>query len=72
MPALSPHDVDAFLAEPGHLARIGTIDDDGMPRVLPLWFIVHDGAIFRSGTPDSLAADEDVKRIYLGADFRLD
>jgi lipopolysaccharide export system ATP-binding protein len=35
-------------------------------------YIVHDGAIFRSGTPDTLAADEDVKRIYLGADFRLD
>jgi lipopolysaccharide export system ATP-binding protein len=35
-------------------------------------YIVHDGAIFRSGTPASLAADEDVKRIYLGADFRLD
>ncbi len=35
-------------------------------------YIVHDGAIFRSGTPDGLAADEDVKRIYLGTDFRLD
>jgi len=35
-------------------------------------YIVHDGVIFRSGTPDSLAAAEDVKRIYLGADFRLD
>jgi lipopolysaccharide export system ATP-binding protein len=35
-------------------------------------YIVHDGTIFRAGTPDSLAADEDVKRIYLGADFRLD
>ncbi len=35
-------------------------------------YIVHDGVIFRSGTPDRLAADEDVKRIYLGADFRLD
>jgi lipopolysaccharide export system ATP-binding protein len=35
-------------------------------------YIVHDGVIFRSGTPDSLAADEDVKRIYLGAEFRLD
>ena len=35
-------------------------------------YIVHDGTIFRSGTPDSLAADEEVKRIYLGADFRLD
>jgi lipopolysaccharide export system ATP-binding protein len=35
-------------------------------------YIVHDGVIFRSGTPESLAADEEVKRIYLGADFRLD
>jgi lipopolysaccharide export system ATP-binding protein len=35
-------------------------------------YIVHDGSIFKSGTPDGLAADEDVKRIYLGADFRLD
>jgi lipopolysaccharide export system ATP-binding protein len=35
-------------------------------------YIVHDGVIFRSGTPASLAADEEVKRIYLGADFKLD
>jgi lipopolysaccharide export system ATP-binding protein len=35
-------------------------------------YIVHDGVIFRGGTPGSLAADEEVKRIYLGADFRLD
>ena len=35
-------------------------------------YIVHDGVIFRSGTPGSLAADEDVRRIYLGTDFRLD
>jgi lipopolysaccharide export system ATP-binding protein len=34
--------------------------------------IVHDGTIFRSGTPAELAADDEVKRIYLGADFRLD
>lgn len=35
-------------------------------------YIVHDGIVFRSGTPASLASDEDVKRIYLGTDFRLD
>jgi len=34
--------------------------------------IVHAGAIFKSGTPAELADDEDVKRIYLGSDFRLD
>ena len=35
-------------------------------------YIVNEGEIFRSGTPSLLAADEEVKRIYLGADFRLD
>jgi lipopolysaccharide export system ATP-binding protein len=41
-------------------------------RITDRAYIVNDGAIFRSGTPDVLAADEDVRRIYLGADFRLD
>src|SRR5881628_3890706 len=41
-------------------------------RITDRAYIVHGGAIFKSGTPDSLAADEDVRRIYLGTDFRLD
>jgi lipopolysaccharide export system ATP-binding protein len=41
-------------------------------RITDRAYIVHDGVIFRSGTPASLAADEEVKRIYLGAEFRLD
>ncbi len=35
-------------------------------------YIVHEGTIFRAGKPGELAADVEVKRIYLGADFRLD
>jgi lipopolysaccharide export system ATP-binding protein len=41
-------------------------------RITDRAYIVHDGVIFRSGTPAGLADDADVKRIYLGADFRLD
>jgi lipopolysaccharide export system ATP-binding protein len=41
-------------------------------RITDRAYIVHDGVIFKSGTPDSLAADEEVRRIYLGTDFRLD
>jgi lipopolysaccharide export system ATP-binding protein len=41
-------------------------------RITDRAYIVHDGVIFKSGTPDSLAADEEVRRIYLGAEFRLD
>ena len=41
-------------------------------RITDRAYIVHDGVIFRSGTPADLATDEEVKKIYLGADFRLD
>ena len=42
MPKLTEPELHAFLDERGHLARIGTVDEDGFPRVLPLWF-VRDG-----------------------------
>jgi lipopolysaccharide export system ATP-binding protein len=41
-------------------------------RITNRAYIVHGGVMFRSGTPDSLAADEEVRRIYLGTEFRLD
>ena len=41
-------------------------------RITDRAYIVNDGVIFKSGTPSELAADADVRRIYLGADFRLD
>ena len=41
-------------------------------RITDRAHIIHDGGVFKSGTPDALAGDEDVKRIYLGAEFRLD
>ncbi len=41
-------------------------------RITDRAYIVHGGTIFKSGTPDGLAADEEVRRIYLGTEFRLD
>jgi lipopolysaccharide export system ATP-binding protein len=41
-------------------------------RITDRAYIVHGGVIFKSGTPVGLAADEEVRRIYLGTDFRLD
>jgi lipopolysaccharide export system ATP-binding protein len=34
-------------------------------------YIIASGRIFRSGSPSELADDNEVRRIYLGADFRL-
>lgn len=45
MPKLTDNEVHEFLGERGHLARIGTTDADGMPRVLPLWFIIEDDTL---------------------------
>jgi lipopolysaccharide export system ATP-binding protein len=41
-------------------------------RITDRAYIVHGGSIFKSGTPAVLAADEEVRRIYLGTEFRLD
>jgi lipopolysaccharide export system ATP-binding protein len=41
-------------------------------RITDRAYIVNEGAIFRSGTSASLAADDEVRRVYLGSDFRLD
>jgi lipopolysaccharide export system ATP-binding protein len=35
-------------------------------------YILREGEVFRSGTPDQLASDEEVRRVYLGEAFRLD
>ncbi len=41
-------------------------------RITDRAYIVSGGAIFKSGTPERLAADDEVRRIYLGTEFRLD
>ena len=46
MPGLTDDELDAFLDEPGHLLRLGTIGTDGLPRVVPIWFVHRDGAIW--------------------------
>ena len=45
MPKLSVAERDAFLRERGHLARIATLQADGSPSVVPVWFVYEDGKI---------------------------
>jgi lipopolysaccharide export system ATP-binding protein len=35
-------------------------------------YILTDGEVFRSGTPEELASDQEVRKVYLGDTFRLD
>jgi lipopolysaccharide export system ATP-binding protein len=35
-------------------------------------YIINEGRIFRSGTPEELATDKEVKQLYLGESFRLE
>lgn len=46
MPGLTDDEVVAFLDEPGHLLRLGTSGTDGLPRVVPIWFIHESGALW--------------------------
>jgi lipopolysaccharide export system ATP-binding protein len=34
-------------------------------------YILNDGSVFRSGSPEELQADPDVRRVYLGENFEL-
>ncbi len=45
VPRLTNDETLSFLSERGHLLRLATIDDDGMPRLAPVWFAhsVDDG-----------------------------
>ena len=46
MPKLTAEEMKAFLEEPGHLVRIGTVDTSGQPWVLPAWFIAKDERLY--------------------------
>ena len=35
-------------------------------------YIINEGAIFQTGTPNELALNEEVKKLYLGEHFRLE
>ncbi|MBT5187774.1 MAG: LPS export ABC transporter ATP-binding protein, partial [Kordiimonadaceae bacterium] len=34
-------------------------------------YIIHDGQVLMSGTPEEIVKNDDVKRVYLGENFSL-
>ena len=42
---MTPEEIEAFLAEP-RLAAFATVDEDGHPRVRPLWYLWRDGTFW--------------------------
>jgi nitroimidazol reductase NimA-like FMN-containing flavoprotein (pyridoxamine 5'-phosphate oxidase superfamily) len=47
--SLSEGDVDSFLAEQ-RTVRVATVRPDGVPHVVPLWFVWHGGALYLNST----------------------
>lgn len=45
MPKLTPDEIQEFLGERGHLARIATVTLEGAPTVVPVWFVFEAGRI---------------------------
>jgi lipopolysaccharide export system ATP-binding protein len=60
-----------------HLTRRGLgvlITDHNVRETLGLIdraYIIHSGRVLTEGNPDAIVANEDVRRLYLGEDFRL-
>ena len=46
MPRLTDRELTDFLDEPGHLLRLATIDESGMPRIAPVWFTPRARSVF--------------------------
>ena len=61
-----------------HLKRSGIgilVTDHNVRETLAVTdraYIINDGRIFRSGTPDQLGNDPEVRRVYLGENFNLE
>lgn len=70
MPGMTADELTAFLNEPGHLLRLGTNGVDGLPRVVPIWFIHRDGAIWF--TPRAKSAWLEDLRVDLGVCVTID
>jgi nitroimidazol reductase NimA-like FMN-containing flavoprotein (pyridoxamine 5'-phosphate oxidase superfamily) len=47
--SLSPQELDEYLSGQ-RTARVATVDSDGRPHVIPLWFVWMDGALFVNTT----------------------
>ena len=61
----------------GHLSERGIgvlITDHNVRETLDIVeraYILHDGQVLMSGTPAEVVADENVRRVYLGRNFRI-
>jgi lipopolysaccharide export system ATP-binding protein len=46
-------------------------DEDAMLSLIDRAYIIHDGKVLAHGTPQEIAEHADVRRLYLGEEFRL-
>ncbi|MDH3679250.1 MAG: pyridoxamine 5'-phosphate oxidase family protein [Acidimicrobiia bacterium] len=54
MPKLTDAELHDFLDEGSHLLRLATIDADGMPRLVPVWYTHRDGSILFTPRAESV------------------
>lgn len=47
--SLTDRELEAYLADQ-RTVRVATVGDDGLPHVVPLWFVWHGGALFLNST----------------------
>jgi len=45
MPELTQDEIAAYLSEPGHDLILATVNDEGQPHAVPVWYIMDGGDI---------------------------
>lgn len=64
--SLTDEEREAFLASQ-RTARVATVDEQGMPHVVPLWFVWHDGVLFLNSTLGNMTVENCLRNAMAAA-----
>jgi len=51
--------------------KVSEANPDSDLDIIDRAYILHDGSVLMSGSPDEVVADANVRRVYLGEGFRF-
>lgn len=66
---MTPEEIKVFLAD-NKVCRMATVDKDGMPHVVPMWYVILDGEIYieTTGTTKKVKNVESTKKTAIIVD----
>lgn len=59
--SMTEEEREVYLRE-GRTMRVATVDQEGVPHVVPLWFVWHDGIVFLNSTTGNPTVENMLRR----------